>query len=314
MSLEDPNVKDAADVLADWATRAGRTQGPDLAAVNAPRTDVLYRLAPESLCIPGYDDKQEGDPDRNALPLEESMVMSIMAIGVIDAIQVQRRADGAFEVISGRRRTRHAREANRRLVVLGEKPISVPVVVKAARLSSEMASVIDATVNEHRYNDPMPVKMRKARKMRDRGIDLRTIAVAYRVEPSTVQLWITAMSTHADVQAALEREEIGHHAAVQLASMPLEAQPAALQAVLAAATKPIESAAAPAPVSGEHIRRVARAVKKGERAPVKLPRDTVKNVLAQADRFPPDFIEGIRFVRGELPEERIRAILAMIGR
>lgn len=292
----------AAALLDAWAVRSGRAAPAEPALPDtSAKPDVIYRVPPESLIIPGYDDRQEGDPDRNALPLDEAMVLSIMALGVLEPIIV-RRTDAGYEVVAGRRRTRHSREANRRLVLEDEGPITVPVLVKGARLSPEMAFVVDTTLNEHRLNDPPSVKLRKAVKMLARGIDVRTVAVAFRVEPERVTVWGRAASTCAPVQEALDAGRLSIAAAAELASVPAEEQPAALERLLSV------------PASETHAIRTVRAMKRREPLPGRVPKRAVLWVLEGADRYSEDFIRGVRFVRGELSEEEVRAILEKVGR
>lgn len=291
----------AAELLDAWALRTGRAPAREPALPADPKADVLYRVAPESLIIPGYDDRQEGDPDRNALPLDEPMVLSVMALGVLEPIIV-RRTEAGYEVVAGRRRTRHAREANRRLAIDGEKPLSVMVVVKGSRLSPEMASVVDTTLNEHRYNDATSVKLRKAVKMLARGIDVRTVAIAYRVEPQRIELWSRAATACAEVQTALDAGKLSVDGAAALAKLPLEDQPAALAA---------SSSAAP---STAHVIATAKAVRRRAPLPGRVPKRAVRWVLDGAENFSDDFVRGIRFVRGELTEDEVREILAKVGR
>jgi ParB family chromosome partitioning protein len=227
------------------------------------------------------------------------MVLSIMALGVLEPIMVYRRPDTTFEVIAGRRRTRHAREANKRLVLLGEAPIKVPVVVKAARISREMASVIDTTLNEHRENDPPSVKIRKAAKLLARGIDISTVAVAYRVTVATIKHWIEAATAHPIVGAALDARIVTIDAVAALSSMTHEEQPRALDQLLA------RPEARPA---------LVRAVRDRKPLPGRVPRGAVRWILAEPGAFSEDFIRGVKFMKGELSEEEVRAIMAKIGR
>jgi len=296
-------IESASAVLDAWATKSGRAPRyePVLPTDPAapPRADVLYRASPESLCIPGHDDKQEGDPDRNAMPLDEQMVLSIMAIGVLEPIMLKKVAGGTLEVIAGRRRTRHAREANKRLVLLGESPISVPVIVKAARITAEMASIIDTTLNEHRENDPPAVKVRKAAKMIARGIDITTVAVAYRVEVKAIDEWLQAAKAHPLVSEALNIGRITVRVAAELASMPTPEQPPALEKIL----------------ERPEIRpAVVRAAVRQEPLPGRVPRGATRWILAAPEAFDPEFVRGIRFMKGELSEEEVRDIMAKVGR
>lgn len=294
----------AVALLDAWALRTGRAAStpvePELPETNA-KADVIYRVPPETLIIPGYDDKQEGDPDRNVLPLDEAMTLSVMALGVLEPIIV-RRTDAGYEVVAGRRRTRHAREANRRLVLEDENPLTVPVLVKGARLSSEMAFIVDTTLNEHRLNDPVSVKVRKATKMLAKGIDVNMIAVAFRVEPAQVSVWTKAASSCPQVQEVMDAGRLSVTAAAELAQLPPEEQVIALERVLSV------------PASPSFVRRTVRAARRREPLPGRVPKRAVRWVLDGAGQYADDFIKGIRFVRGELAEEEVREILARVGR
>lgn len=72
-------------------------------------------------------------PARNIKPLEEWMVLSIMANGVIQAIKVVRgpmvKGRWTLEVVYGRQRVRHAREANKRLRAAGLPTIMIEVII-----------------------------------------------------------------------------------------------------------------------------------------------------------------------------------------
>jgi ParB family chromosome partitioning protein len=85
-----------------------------------------FAVDPDNLIIIGLDtDDGPEHPlydERVKLPLDESTVLNIMAIGVKEPVLV-RKTDGNPEVVDGRRRTMHAREANRRLRELGEKTL-----------------------------------------------------------------------------------------------------------------------------------------------------------------------------------------------
>lgn len=72
-------------------------------------------------------------PARNIKPLEEWMVLSIMANGVIQAIKVVRgpmvKGRWTLEVVYGRQRVRHAREANKRLRAAGLPTIMIEIII-----------------------------------------------------------------------------------------------------------------------------------------------------------------------------------------
>lgn len=290
----------AAALLDDWASRAGKA-APKPVEPQAP-ADMLFRIAPEKLCIPGYDDSQEGDPYRNALPIDPAMVLSVMALGVLEPIIVRKRPDGVLEVIAGRQRTRHAREANRRLLAEGEHPITVLVNIKGGRFSPEMAFIVDTTLNEHRVNDPPSVKVRKAAKMAAQGIAVLSIATAYRVEPQMVERWLQASRASMPVAIALDAGKITIATAADLSLHDELAQIDALEKLALIAPQRSAEAA------------VARAIVRREPLPGSVPKRAVRWILDAPEQFSADFIRGIKFVRGELTAEEVREILERVGR
>ena len=166
--------------------------------------------------------------------------------------------------------------------------------------------VVDTTLNEHRENDPMHVKIRKAMKMIARGIDPSTVAVAYRVEPSTIEIWRTIQQSHPKIMESLSAAKISYQNARVIAQARAADQPIALEKLLALSTE------SQLPVTGALA--VVRAVRKKAPIPGRLPRNAIAQVLADEHLFDPEFIRGIRFSRGELSEEDIRAIMKKVGR
>jgi ParB family transcriptional regulator, chromosome partitioning protein len=275
---------------------------PALMTTTPDNTDKPWRIAPERLVIVGLDTRDGPEhplwDERLSLPIEEAVVLSIMAIGVRVPIEVVVR-DGKPLVVDGRQRTRNAREANRRLVLEGEPMLTVPIAsTPGTRLSNEMASVISATLNELRVSDPLLVKMRRAKRMLERGLEPPMVATAFGVQAQTLAEWGAVLNACAEVTNGVLTGTISMNAAVELAKLAPEAQPGAL-AKLLDEPRPSKARAA----------AVVRSIKTGAPAGARLPPRAVERVLTQADKFPPEFIRGVRFAAGRLSPEEVETIM-----
>jgi len=261
-----------------------------------------YRIAPEKLVVVGLDTRDgEEHPlwdERIALPIDDAMVLSIMAIGVRVPVEVLVRAD-RFVVVDGRQRTRNAREANKRLAALHEVPLTVPIIAtQGSRLSEEMASLIATTLNELRSGDPFPVRARRAKRLLDRGLEHVQVATAFGIVPSTLDDWMQVLHAHPVILSSIESGEISLKVAIELTHAPLAAQPQALEALIHA------------PVRPNALR--ARTLADGKTPPSRGWRGSVSDVLAQEALFDAEFIRGVRFAKGTLPSEEVAEILSRL--
>src|SRR3989337_1776752 len=99
-------------------------------AIDAPRAN-LFLVDPDDLVVIGLDTNAKSLNDHYLFdatvrePIDETLVASIMTHGIIQPITVQKDGDKIL-VVAGRRRVRHAREANVRLKKAGAPPVSVP--------------------------------------------------------------------------------------------------------------------------------------------------------------------------------------------
>lgn len=94
--------------------------------------------------------------------IDEALVQSIMAAGVHTTVKVRKDGESP-EVVDGRRRILHAREANKRLKKLGREPITVPCqVFKLA--SDKDATLLMMSSNAHGLSDDPIDRAEKAAK------------------------------------------------------------------------------------------------------------------------------------------------------
>ena len=134
---------------------------------------TYFKMDPDDLTIVGLDTPHKAGEhhlwdERINLPLDENMVLNIMALGVQESVRVEvekTKGNGKCAyVVDGRRRVMHAREANRRLKKQGEPPVRVPVIAERNTEEKDL-SMLTVALNEIRLDDPMMVKAAKASRM-----------------------------------------------------------------------------------------------------------------------------------------------------
>jgi len=168
----------------------------------------LLTFYPEKLTIvtdpahPLYD-------ERVNLPLDEAMVLNIMAFGVLVAIMVTRDPDtGSVMVIDGRQRVRHAIEANKRLAAQGRDLILVPASTRKGDNDATLMGMTVAT-NELRQADPPMVRAAKMQRLKNLGQDDAAVAVAFGCDRKTVENTLALLDCAKPVQKAVEGGFIG---------------------------------------------------------------------------------------------------------
>lgn len=200
-----------------------------------------FGMDPDDLVIVGLDTDDDhthplADPQRNKLPIEEGMILNIMRYGVIKAVVVRKDGERAL-VVDGRRRVRHAREANKRLKAEGAEPIVVPVMVRKA--DDLTITGVSRSANQHVVIDDPLARADEMARLAGQGLDAEAIAVIYGTTAHTVRSNLRLSEVHPDVRKAVKAEEVSATAAAKLAGLPREEQEAAL-AELVAASEPGE--------------------------------------------------------------------------
>lgn len=146
--------------------------------------------------------------ERVHLPLDDAMVRNIMAYGVIQPIVVAKNSEtGLVEVVVGRQRVKHAREANKRLHAEGRAPIRVPAIPRKGD-GVELAPLM-VSENELRQADLPMVKARKMRHLEAMGYDTEAIAIAFGCTTKTVENTLCLLDVSKPVQRAVESNLIG---------------------------------------------------------------------------------------------------------
>lgn len=198
----------------------------------------LWQFDPNDLVIIGLDTRDDSShelwDERIKLPLEESMILNLMAIGVKETVTVRKNAHGKHEVVDGRRRVMHAREANARLKKLGEPLMYVPVLIEAGD-ETHLNSVAIA-LNEIRRDDDTITKAEKCIRLLHRnGGDTKAAAVAFGVTTASVKNWVRIAELTPKVKRAVAAGEISASAAAELHGLDKEAQIAKLDKLVSTA-------------------------------------------------------------------------------
>lgn len=145
--------------------------------------------------------------ERILLPLDEAMVLNIMALGVREPVLVWKDPEaGEVLVVDGRQRVRHAEEANRRLAARGEPPILVPGV--AQRGTVENMSDLMISMNEARQEDPPMTRARKMASFAGRGYSDSRLAIIFACSELTVRNTLALLDSSQAVQNAADAGQI----------------------------------------------------------------------------------------------------------
>jgi len=253
------------------------------------RKDLL-QFDPDDLVIitdkvhPLYDPRAE-------LPVSESLVLNVKALGVLQPIIVRRngeRADGmaTMEVVAGRQRVKAAREANKRIRAEGGAPMLVGAIVKRGDDASLFATIV--AENEARQADSPMGRARKLARYMAFGVSEAEAAVVFNCSESTIRNWLALLDCDKSVQDAVEAGRLpATTAAQQFAKMPREEQAAHLANL-------VESGAT---LSGEAGRENVRRARTGEDADAKprmVTRSKVERAIKALPRGRGEYQDGFR--------------------
>lgn len=189
-----------------------------------------------------YDER--GDPA--LFPLKESMVLDILANGIINAVKVRRNGswpDGLakYEVVAGRQRVRHAVEANKRLTASGQPPIVMKLDVVVGDDNAMFELMIRE--NEQRQNDLLSFIVAKITRAGQRGFTPNQIMAMFGIKSqATYQKYRDMADLHPDLLRAADRG-VPMATLLGLGDLEREKQPAALAELEANGTTRGEAAA-----------------------------------------------------------------------
>jgi ParB family transcriptional regulator, chromosome partitioning protein len=313
-------------------------------AFDAPRMGGFYRFAPEDVVIPGIDNKVDRSHPLYDISwrheIDEALVESIMDVGVHTTVKVRKDGD-APEVVDGRRRVLHAREANKRLKKLGREPVTVPCqVFKLA--SDKDATLLMLSSNAHGLADDPIDRAEKAAKALRLNATEEEIAKAIGVTAAAVRDVLKLIDCSDRVKDAVRQGRMTASAAVKMTDLTRTEQDSVLDELLQgekkptvretgqvvaekraqkAAEKATEKPSAPASDGGESRRRPAveadssvdpRNVSRGASADFapgrKGLREAIEVMRPIKSEFNKGFIAALKFALGEeVPTQLVSA-------
>lgn len=232
----------------------------------------LFVIPPEDIKIVGLDtnDGPEHElwDERIHLPVKETLVLSILADGVLEPVTV--RKDGErLEAVNGRQRIRAAREANKRLVARGEPPIAIAAQYK--KVSALGAASAMVTTNEHRTDDDVLTRAAKAARLYDRGMSPDEIGLRFAKTGATVRIWLRVATLHPQLQEAIRNNACTVAEAAAYADKGQDAQRKAGIAFLDAQEGTVQKEPKPKAEGAAKLRRKGRSAKVVARALVGAP-------------------------------------------
>jgi len=270
---------------------------------------TLLRFEPEALVIIGFDTKDGPEhelwDERIKLPLDEPMILNIMAVGVKESITVRKGGKG-YEVVNGRRRVLHAREANRRLKKQGEPLVRVPALSESG--DDVYMGKLAISLNEIRRDDDTLTKAEKCMRLLHRnGNDYRDAAVAFGVSVAAIRTWAKVAELTPKVKRAVAAGDISASAAAELHGIEPGQQIARLDKLVGQAK-----------ATGRKKATVAKAKALAGRR-VTVPKRVLLRLVgdrALSSGVPAEFLSGIKLALGAyLPPEtsKVGKLLVQAG-
>lgn len=270
----------------------GRNSAQVFGAVS--RDDVL-RFQPETLVLVTDEAHPLYDP-RVSMPIDEAMVLSIMALGVIQPIVVRRSVgkddETIVEVVEGRQRVKNAIEANKRLKKAGREPVLVPAVRR--KNGDDLDSMGVSAASFIRTPEPIIDQAKKIAKYLNMGGNEAMAASIFGVSRTTIHGRVLLVEAHKAVQKAVASGEISVEVGIKLAKLPNKEQSLALEDVQKEKSPGKKRAKAGEKVPATKTRMLG--LKK-----IRQLRDVIS-----CSPEPPDAYQTLLFVLGEL--EKVQAV------
>lgn len=186
--------------------------------LDAPKATTPWLVYPEEIAVAGVDYPADtADPfydERVNLPLDPRMVADIDANGVIEVINVVK--DGEVpKVENGRRRTLHARAANRLRKERGDAPLRVKIILQNGDPKDIFLRARRS--NAFRVDDSILQKARNAKRAMEKfGATEAEVAAAEGAHPKTVREWVALLALAPEAIQAIEAGQIAPSVALTL--------------------------------------------------------------------------------------------------
>jgi len=201
---------------------------------------TIFHFDPADLTIIEDTDDPMYD-QRAAAKVNERLVKNIMyeRQGVLQPVVVRKVGDEA-QVVDGRQRVKAAVEANRRLVEMGEDPLTIPAVVRRGNDKAMFGVMISA--NEHRMEDDMLVKADKLARFLNQGGTEQEAAVQFGVSRVAIANWLKLLELDGEVRNHVKAGRISASAAAELSGLDRGEQREKAKALIDAGATTISAA------------------------------------------------------------------------
>lgn len=276
---------------------------------------TAYAASPDDLVVIGIDTEDGPEhplyDERIKLPLSEEMVLDIMARGVMEPVLV-RKAENTVQVVDGRRRVLHAREANKRL----KDKIQVPFLLRKGEKDHESIGV-GISANEHRIEDPPMLKARKLEKFIAAGGSEEDAVIHFAVTKAAIGQWKKMLLLAPKVQKYIDQRKISASAAVKFADMPHDEQVEAVEKLIEQGSTTVGDAKAKA--KNKKKSRGNKDDDEAQKAPGKRVIKKVLDVNAKMKKedgegvLSEDFVKGLRWAIGDITANSIKGMNGLIN-
>ncbi len=170
--------------------------------------------------------------ERLKLKLTADWIANIKTRGVRENPNVVM-LDGVPFLVNGRQRVRAARVANKQLAAEKQPLLRVTCSVTEVDDVGMLSDMIALNVHT---DDPAHVKIAKLKRLVDRGVTPEAAAVLFATRPATIKAWLQYDATAIpEVKKAVAGGKIPQTTGADIARLPAEKQPKALESVLKSA-------------------------------------------------------------------------------
>jgi ParB family chromosome partitioning protein len=203
-----------------------------LESLGATGRKDLFTFDPLDLTIV-VDPKHPLHDERVHKPIPRWLVDSVKKVGVRDPVEVrqngrdQKTGKPIVEVVDGRQRVRACRVANEELKAEGGKIVLVPAIT--ARGDDKTLAMLMVIKNEHRQDDDLLTRAKKANRLIEMGWDKADVAGFFKVTKDTVDNMLKVLDLDEKVLAELNTsgkrgQGLPMNAGLILAELPRDKQ------------------------------------------------------------------------------------------
>lgn len=266
-------------------------------SVKVPGID--YESGPED---PYYNPRIKGMYTANGeVVYNEGMLDSIMRLGVLEPILTGKKDNGDVVVVAGCSRILHAREACRRLQAAGHPPLLVPALSPLRGFTdAEMGEVMIAENELRQENSPLVKAELAALQLRRRGGDIKEAAKAFGMGEQTFRQLLSLREAAPEVKAAVVSGEISTSAGVELARLPRDKQPKALQKTKETGGTTEAARDARQEITGTQGRPSMATLRKLHKEMLNSPNDTMAG-----EEYDAGFVHALGWILGEISSENV---------